>query len=130
MRTYIYEVTDDVARGDGKPIKRIYIGAEPRFSHREMLSKQEQILDHITEPDCPINGAIQIAVCREMSVSSLCLARIDHFSRIEKTMTLGFSHLLEVVAWQPFDVKAFMDWLAGLWEGKWMEAGATGSEAV
>lgn len=119
MRTFLYEVIQDKSRQNGDPITRIYIYAKPRFSHSEMLSKQEQILDRLTDPTCPLEGAFQLAVAKDMSISSLCIARIDHLDRVKKTISFGFVHSLEIVVFNPLDVSIFIKWLSSIWKGEW-----------
>lgn len=123
MREYFYEVIDTQSRQTKKPMTRIYIYAKPRFSHREMLSKQEQLLDKITDPDCPLDQAFQIALQRQMLVSSICVAKIDGFSRLKKELTLEFEHFMEIVAFKPVDAEKFVHWLSSIWKGKWTYIG-------
>lgn len=119
VRQFFYEIIDDTSREDGKPLTRIYITAKSRFSHREMFAKQVQILDELTNEDCPINGALQLAVYRDMSVTALCIAKIDKFSRIDKVLDLGFVHGLELVLFDHPKGEDIINWLKVLWKGNW-----------
>lgn len=119
VRKFFYEIIDTTSRVDGKPLTRIYITAIPRFSHREMFAKQVQILDKLTDEDCPINGALQLAVYCNMSVSTLCIAKIDRFNRIDKVIDLGFVHGIELVLFNHPKGEDIINWLKGLWKGNW-----------
>jgi len=121
MRHYLYEVIHGKSRQSGELLTRIYLYAKPRFSHREMFSKQEQLLDRITDPTCPLDKAFQIAVAKDLSVSSLCIAKIDHLNRIEKTISFSFIHSLEIVAFNPLNVDKFISWLSSIWKGEWQQ---------
>ena len=121
MRKYFYKIVHAKSRQDGVPLTRIYVYAKPTFSHREMFSKQEQLLDKITDPDCPLDKAFQIAVTKDLSVSSLCIAKIDHLDRIKKTISFNFVHSLEIVAFNPLNVAEFIEWLSTFWKGDWKE---------
>ncbi|NVM22729.1 MAG: hypothetical protein HWN68_13230 [Desulfobacterales bacterium] len=78
-------------------------------------------MDRLTDLDCPLDGAMQIGFQKEMSVSALCFAKIDHFSRVKKEIEFAFVHSLEIVAFNPLDARAFIEWLSGLWKGEWKE---------
>ena len=119
MRKYFYEVVHAKSRQTGKPLTRIYLQAFPRFSHREMFSKQEQLLDRLTDPYCHLDHAFQIAVTSDLSISSLCIAKIDHLDKIEKTINFSFSHTLEIVTFYQLDVPKFIEWLSSFWKGEY-----------
>jgi len=119
MRKYFYEIVNTTSRQDGSPLTRVYIYAKPRFSHREMFAKQEQLLDKLTDPECPLDGAMQIAIASDMSVSALCFAKIDHFNKIRKEITFEFVHSLEIVIYKPQCGAKIVDWLSKIWTGTW-----------
>jgi len=125
MRQYYYEIINDKSRQNGDPLTRIYIHAKPRFSHRELFSKQEQMLDRLTDVDCPLDGAMQLAVATDMSVSALCLAKIDHLNKIEKEITFDFAHYLEVVIFKRNVGQKIINWLSSIWKGEWQELAIT-----
>lgn len=121
MRKYFYEIVNTVSRQNGSPLTRIYITAKRMFSHREMFSKQEQLLDRITDTDCPLDGALQIALTRDLSVSALCFCKIDHFNKLEKEIEFAFVHSLEIVAFDSLDTDKFIAWLSTIWKGEWSQ---------
>jgi len=121
MRQYFYDIVNTTSRQDGSSLTRIYVWAKPRFSHREMFSKQEQLLDKLTDLDCPLDGAMQLGVATDTSVSSLCFAKIDHFSKIKKEIEFVFVHSLEIVIYKKNVGQKIVDWLASIWKGEWRE---------
>lgn len=121
VRTYIYELIDGKSRQDNTPLTRIYIIAQRSFSLRELLSKQKQILDRLTDPDCPLESAMQIAFQTNMSVASLCFAKIDHFDKIKKEITYEFLRSLEIVLYKANMGEKIINWLKRMWKGDWKQ---------
>ena len=86
-----------------------------------MFSKQEQLLDRLTDLDCPLDGAMQLALARDLSVSGLCFTKIDQFDKIKKQITFDFVHSLEIVVYKANAGKKIVDWLSTIWRGRWQE---------
>jgi len=119
IRTFIYEIEHGRSRQDDHPLTRVYVHAFPSFSLRELSSKQVQILDRLTDPDCPLDCAMQIAFQTNMSVASLCIAKINHFDKIEKAISYSYLRSLEIVLFKAHMGKKIIKWLRSIWKGEW-----------
>jgi len=123
MRTYYYHLVSAI-RGDGKRTYHLYVTAKPRFSLRELLSKQINIIPAIIERLANIPFEIHTAAQMEIEKLNFNLTPVaGNYIRLrmdKSSILICHDRFLEFSSLDRDVILKILELLKERWRGKWI----------